>query len=261
MKHRQGYTLLELLIVLAVLAAIAALMIPAVRGPLDKSRLTSAAQQVQATIAKTRAFAVREGVAVQLRYRIHGQQMVIERVPMSLTSELPLQIDDGSNSNSGNTSAVPSPSVDLAGAEITTSENTTSENTKATASDSGNNPVRLRESELPSGVTFADFSVSNSPSSVDGMLPNSVPGMSPNETTDLLTEQGASDWSVPIVFQPDGRTRNTTLRLNGQRDFYIEVTLRGLTGTARYTAPQRDTRSLAQRDTQPTEMLPAEANP
>ncbi|MFN5904418.1 MAG: Tfp pilus assembly protein FimT/FimU, partial [Planctomyces sp.] len=61
---RRGYSLVELLIVLAVLSALAALVQPAMRGVLDKSRLTGAAKQVQAALAKSRALAIREGVPV-----------------------------------------------------------------------------------------------------------------------------------------------------------------------------------------------------
>lgn len=237
MKHSRGYTLLELLIVLAVLAAIAALMIPAVRGPLDKSRLTSAAQQVQASIAKTRALAVREGVAVQLRYRINGQQLVIERVPGSLTTDLPLQIDDGSNSEPGSAPAVPSQPESLAATEDSASEEGLS-----ALSDSGVNPVRLREFELPSGVTFAVPTSSLSPDQSTDLSADLVTEQSTPTSLQgtLANGQGLDEWSEPIIFQPDGRTRNTTLRLNGQRDFYVQVFVRGLTGTARYTSPQRD---------------------
>ena len=50
--HRRGFSLVELLIVMAVLAGVAALTVPAMRGPLDKSRLTGSAKQLQAALAK-----------------------------------------------------------------------------------------------------------------------------------------------------------------------------------------------------------------
>ena len=80
-RHRSGFSLVELLIVIAVLAAMAALTVPAMRGPLDKSRLTGAAKQLQAALAKSRALAIREGFAVHFRYEIFGDRYVIERAP------------------------------------------------------------------------------------------------------------------------------------------------------------------------------------
>jgi hypothetical protein len=41
------------------------------------------------------------------------------------------------------------------------------------------------------------------------------------------------------MFQPTGRTSDRVIRLNGQRDFFVEVTLRGLTAMAGYSAPVR----------------------
>ena len=76
---RRGYSLVELLIVLAVLSALAALVQPAMRGVLDKSRLTGAAKQVQAALAKSRALAIREGVSVWFRFEPGGQTWWIQK--------------------------------------------------------------------------------------------------------------------------------------------------------------------------------------
>ena len=81
---RRGYSLAELLIVLAILAALAALVQPSVRGLLDKSRLNAGAKQVQAALAKTRALAIREGAPVWFRFEPGGQQWWIERDPASI---------------------------------------------------------------------------------------------------------------------------------------------------------------------------------
>ncbi len=78
LRERCGYTLLELLIALGILAAIAGLTLPALRGPLDKSRLRYSAREVQSALAKTRALAIRAGEAHSFRYEIGGRNFRIE---------------------------------------------------------------------------------------------------------------------------------------------------------------------------------------
>ncbi len=65
----RGYTLVELLIVLAVLASLAALSWPAVREMLAKSELQNAARQFRAALLKVRLDAIQSGTVRQLRYR------------------------------------------------------------------------------------------------------------------------------------------------------------------------------------------------
>ena len=41
-----------------------------------------------------------------------------------------------------------------------------------------------------------------------------------------------AEWSAPIVFYPNGRTLNAHFQLTDGRDYYVDITLRGLTGIA-----------------------------
>jgi hypothetical protein len=50
-------------------------------------------------------------------------------------------------------------------------------------------------------------------------------------TADSATESDAS-WSVPIFFYPDGTSSTARLIVMNQRDRYVLLTLRGLTGSA-----------------------------
>lgn len=59
--RRRAFTLLELMLVLAVLVVVTALTIPALSGPLDNHRLRRAGDQVRAAWAKARAEAMRTG--------------------------------------------------------------------------------------------------------------------------------------------------------------------------------------------------------
>ena len=48
-----------------------------------------------------------------------------------------------------------------------------------------------------------------------------------------------SRWSEPVRIAPNGRAMDATVRVQGSRDFHIDVSLRGLTGMASYSSPQR----------------------
>jgi len=46
-------------------------------------------------------------------------------------------------------------------------------------------------------------------------------------------DQAERRCSEPIIFYPNGRTQGARIKLMGENDGYIEVTLRGLTGSAK----------------------------
>ena len=66
---RRAYTLVEMLIVLALLAVLASFSWPAVRGMLGKGDLRAAAKQVRVALAKARLGAIESGAACAFRYR------------------------------------------------------------------------------------------------------------------------------------------------------------------------------------------------
>ncbi len=48
-----------------------------------------------------------------------------------------------------------------------------------------------------------------------------------------LADAGSGDWSLPILFFPDGTTSSASVLLRNEREIYQRVTLRALTGVAR----------------------------
>lgn len=89
---RRGYTLSEVLVVLALLVTVTALAQPAVRKALGDSRLRSAARQVRAELAKTRLRAMQSGVARRFRYRFGENQFEI--APANFDTEAAASGDD-----------------------------------------------------------------------------------------------------------------------------------------------------------------------
>ena len=97
------------------------------------------------------------------------------------------------------------------------------------------------ERQLPEDVRFFD---------------PEMPDVQPVEP-DPLAAESQQGWSAPIIFYPNGRTFNTRIRLTGQRRYYVDVTLRGLTGAAKVGEVQRfEEETLAE-----LAQLPLEATP
>lgn len=205
---RRGYSLAELLIVLAILAALAALVQPSVRGLLDKSRLNAGAKQVQAALAKTRALAIREGAPVWFRFEPGGQQWWIERDPASI----PLAVSADAAAGAATapvTDPVAATDVNPAGAAAAAGSVAAAGSAGLQGSETpvpGSGSVVLRMDRLPEGVTFS------------------------------AVESGQSE---RVRFSVSGRTTGRQLRLSGPREFVVDLTIRGLTGLASSTTPFR----------------------
>jgi prepilin-type N-terminal cleavage/methylation domain-containing protein len=81
----------------------------------------------------------------------------------------------------------------------------------------GHGEETLQQS-LPEGIHFDD-----------------LPSASPADRAGA--EEG---WSEPIVFHPNGRTEDAHIRLKGDRNAVVEVSLRGLTGVATASRPRHE---------------------
>ncbi|MEZ6061821.1 MAG: prepilin-type N-terminal cleavage/methylation domain-containing protein [Planctomycetaceae bacterium] len=220
-RARNGYSLLELLIVLGILSAMAAIAVPSLQGPLDKSRLRSAGGQVRTSLAKARSIAIREGAVVEFRYRIGGREW-------QLRQRMPATISDAgravSNQLQSNQPAFATGPAEFDNGVI---------GDRAADPQIDATPFRIvRTGLLPDGVQFSANPVGDSSTENDGA------------TFSDATSFGGSDtpaWSDPISFFPNGASRDASLIVTGSRDFVVHVSVRGLTSAVSCSAPVRRT--------------------
>lgn len=198
-KRRHGFTLSEMLVVLGILVVVTALAQPAMRGALGDSRLRSAAHQVCAELAKARLKAMQTGTAQRFRYQLGKNHFEI--CPAAHSDEA----DHRSNPREGHRETA------LAQGSNDRVRNVRDRNDRdGNVRDGGIADAAAEELNLPEGVCFCE-------------LP-SEPG-----AAEPTLEEG---WSEPVVFYPNGRTGNARIRIKGERNAVIDVSLRGLTGAA-----------------------------
>ncbi|MEO1998070.1 MAG: hypothetical protein ABGZ17_22725 [Planctomycetaceae bacterium] len=208
-RHRRGaYSLIEMLIVLAVMVGTISLSWPAVRNSLAKSRLRHAARQVQTTLNKLRSQAIRSGTPQMLRYQEQGNQYQV-------------------------TTAGQPQRRDATDATHPLPRSTTETHRRAD---------RFQRIELPNGIRFRSASHAR-----ERDLETVLNGQSIAQPITAQTRAVAAgplvaetqQWSPPIVCYPNGRTSDAHIVLAGQNGFVIRVTLRGLTGIVTSTGPNR----------------------
>jgi len=197
--RRGGYTLVEMIVVLGVLAAVAALSWPMLRGVLDKSRVQEAAKQVGAILGRARLAAIESGTVQQFRFQPGGQQFDISAYQGPQT--------DAATADQVNQAAI---SDDSAASG------------PVAAMDDGVLPDDVTRFQLPDGITF--------------FVPDVV-ATSPDDVN--VQPQDDMGWAPPILFFPSGRSSNARIRLLGQHDLYVDLTLRGLTGTVAVNGVQQ----------------------
>jgi Tfp pilus assembly protein FimT len=197
-RRRPAFTLLELTLVLALAVILVALAWPSLERPLSTHRLRIAADTVRGLWTSTRVDAMDSGEVLMFRYAPGSNRYRIERQ----------QADDGSSS--------------------TTSGSGSSGSGASAGTTNGGDPLpsrvaRLpREATLPEGISFASSDVTATDQQTDPtqQLPSTIDG----------TTKTDNNWSQPILFYIDGTCSNARLVLKNDRDFSIEIALRGLTG-------------------------------
>jgi Tfp pilus assembly protein FimT len=207
-----------MLIVVAVLAALATMSWPALRKPLARHRLTSAAKQLRAELMRTRLHAIQRGEPMEFRY-VPGSAQYRVRAVRSVCSDRPATANGESAWQGGFSNAVDDLRVE------------TSSSAGAAAA-----PAEEEASALPEEITFAQACAS---SEGDIVEPSAAPvaaesAQGPTGSDSLLeipAGTAAEDWSQPVVFYPNGRSTDAEISLVGERDYHVRLSLRGATGT------------------------------
>lgn len=190
-RYQRGITLLEMLLVLGLLVAIAAIAMPSVSRPLETYRLRKSGDLIRAEWAKARAKAMESGRTYVFRYEPDADGYQIE----------PWYSDEDYLESSASTG------VGGFGTSVA----------------------------APSPLTFDQSSIAKMK-----QLPEDIvffAGETMQEARELLAVQATTalvnqdnTMSSPIFFYPDGTSSTAKLYIKSNRERYIKLTLRGLTG-------------------------------
>jgi len=190
--YRPGFTLLELLLTIAVVAAIAAVSIPNMDLLLRDRRLVRAGEQVRIEMTRLRVNSMRQGQVMMLQAMSGGNSIRIKR--FQSVADATEAIDQ-----TGSQSAL------LSGANQGTMTSQATDTTERTI-------------ELPAQVTIESVGVASA-----------ARGSQIEQAT--LSDQAAG-WSRPILFYPDGSTSTAVVVLRHESVGQLKVKLRGITGDA-----------------------------
>jgi type II secretory pathway pseudopilin PulG len=248
---------LELMVVLAVLAVLAAVSWPALRRPLQKSRVQDGAQQLGKTFARLRLSAMEEGRTYHFRFQVGSatfQSFPAELLWTDLRDQL---------SSTGS----------LGPESVPWSEDLTQSTSDPTANQLGalDDPnaelastPSLIEERLPEGVRFLEPERGPTPSSAPG--PESD-GDRAGPDLPLLAvgdvDAHHASWSTPILFYPDGRATGAQLTLVADDNYKLDISVRGLTGAVHIGRPTRiepatwDNEPQLGQDEPPADLAPA----
>ncbi len=185
-----GFTLLELLLTLAVLAAIAAVSLPHVDLLLGDRRLVRAGEQVRIEMTRLRVDSMRQGRVMMLEAANGGNSLRMQ--PFRSVADATDAVDQ-----TGSQSAL------LSGAKQGVMTTIATDQTE-------------RLVELPAEVTVESVAVVSAARAAD---------IEQSSISDL-----ADGWSRPILFYPDGSTSTAAVVLKHPSYGRLTVSLRGLTG-------------------------------
>lgn len=187
-----GFTLVELLLALAILAGLAALAVPSFSGLLADRSLVRAGDQLMVEMMQSRLAAMRNGRSYLLQaMEGSGTIRVSPWVEVSDMTE--------ANDQTGTTSAL------MTGGNITAGTMRQIDVEK-----------QSKESQLPAATTISKIAIK--PSERDLLI------------LSQMQMESQNGWSSPILFFPDGSSSTAAITLSYEGVGRVIILLRGLTG-------------------------------
>ncbi len=192
-----GFTLLEMMLVLAILAAMGAIAWPLITRAYESTKLKNAAEQVQASFGHARVQAMTSGLPQVFHFEANTGNYSVD------------VWQDGTEAVEGNagTASTAAGGFSAGSTASSTADGTSGSSTPACSY------------KLPDGFTFA---------AADRVLDNRAAAAEAG-----LSSAGIDTSSPPILFYPDGTTSEAKVTIANQNSRSITVSLRGLTGLAK----------------------------
>ena len=214
----RGYTLNEMLIVMAIFVTLVALAWPALRKPLARHRLQSAAKVLRADMVRTRLDAISRGQALELRYQPGKGCYRVE--PLAACQA-------AGDHGAGGPAPLRESDLSWNAESLAPGEYLATGAASALARET---ELACHAHDLPKDIFFAYAAPPIDPFAEQQVVdPLSTPAAIAGLPADaeLLGDEA---WSEPIVFYPNGRTSDAVIELIGEQNYRIRVKLRGVTG-------------------------------
>lgn len=239
---RRAFTLLELLVVLAILAMFAALAIPRLRTVVGRSQLQLAAQQLVQDLTLARLYAIEHGVTYVVQRDAQGLRYVVRPQFMPQSAAI------GPTASVGSRHTLPSPSR--------------SRTDTGTAAVFSRRPPVI-EHEFDRGIAFQQIGMSSSDQADSGLRVDTESSqlgrkLAAGQTRNVFAESrgqrlgeagnvastGATpsnSWTRVARFFPDGRAEASSIMLHSKDGYRMELTVRRLTGGVQIGGVERQT--------------------
>jgi len=195
-SSRRAFTLLEVILVMGILVAVAAVAWPTIHRSYESLRLRKAADQVQAGLSRARVEAMSSGVSQVFRFEPNSPRYTITPYQDDSVS-LDATAADTSNSSAGQGSTTPSIAA-------------------STPTGGQADPSNPCQHQLPDGFVFTTAQRSS----------DSRTAVAESQ----LNDGSASADAPPVFFYPDGSSKDAVITISTDNGRAISITLRGYTG-------------------------------